>query len=99
MDQERLHYYEQLRTSLTPLRRLITEDNASASDFDEFLEHNEFGLALLTICDSLLEREEISIEECEMEAIEVLHGKMQMNDERASQLRGCWTEFCNRARL
>jgi hypothetical protein len=99
MDQEQLRYYEELRAYLSPLRRLLMEDDASMSFFEEFLEHNEFGLALQTICDSLFEREDKSIEESDLETIKFLFTRMQMNDEYVFQLKKHNSVLCNRARL
>ena len=99
MDQDKLRSYEELRVSLAPLRRLLEENKASLSIFDEFMEHNEFGLALLTICDSILDHEGVFIEEGEMKAIRTLSRRMQMNDVEISQVIQRQSEFCNRARL
>ncbi len=55
--------------------------------FDEFIEHNELGLALHIICDSVPEREEVRIDDREIEAIETLHEQMQIRDECVVALR------------
>lgn len=55
--------------------------------FDDFIDHNELGLALHTICDSLLERERVMIEDGDIAAIGVLHERMQIKDECVEAIR------------
>jgi hypothetical protein len=86
MDQHSLKaHFEDLRVGLSPLRRLLGEDRERW--FDEYMDHNEFGLALHVVCDSLLEEKELVVDDRTIEAIETLHEKMQLVDACGTQLR------------
>ena len=84
MDQQSLKaHFEDLWAGLSPLRGFLGEDREQW--FDEYMDHNEFGLALHVVCDSLLEEEELVVDDCTIEAIETLHEKMQLVDACVTQ--------------
>jgi hypothetical protein len=55
--------------------------------FDEFLAANEFGLALETLCDCLLEAEDSVITSDILATISRLHAKMGVDDDCTTLLR------------
>ena len=55
--------------------------------FDEFLGANEFGLALETLCDCLIESDEVIITPELLETVSRLHAKMGVDDACATLLR------------
>ena len=84
---ELLEHWADLRRSLLDLRPLLLLDAATQCHFDEFLEANEFEVALHTLCDYLRERPAVNVGLGEIQKIEDLHLKMQLRDECSSELR------------
>jgi hypothetical protein len=88
MDRQSLNlHFNEMRTGLFLLRHLLGKDAKAEEIFDEYINHNEFELALHTICWSLLDRKNLVLGEDEIEAIAVLHEKMQIQDECCANLR------------
>jgi hypothetical protein len=54
--------------------------SAARKAFDEYLSANEFGLALETLCDFLLDRDEPAIASHLFEEISRLHARIHVND-------------------
>lgn len=79
--------WNEVTAGLLPLRRLLSGNTEAGEIFDEFIEQNELELALHAICDFLLEREQVAVEERDVEAIEALHEQMQITDECCSAIR------------
>ena len=80
---------EKLREELQALRPvLLTEPSHRYVDlFDEFIEHHEFGLALETVCDYILEPASPRVSESIIDLIQRLHSSMEMSDECVVMLR------------
>lgn len=55
--------------------------------FNEFVSHNELGLALETLCDFLLEAA-IAVDDAVISQIETLHNQMKVKDDCVQKLRG-----------
>jgi hypothetical protein len=88
MDRQNLaSHFDELSTELKPLCRLLGKDNKAREIFGEFMDHNEFELALHVICDSLLDRKELILGDQEIETIELLHEKMHIRDQCGATLR------------
>jgi hypothetical protein len=87
-DRTRLDHYADLSTRLSSLRRLFLGETAPGylGLFDEFLEHAEFGLALETLCDFLLESVP-RLDGGDLAQIEALYALMEMDDTCVSSLR------------
>jgi hypothetical protein len=84
-----------LRSSLLDLRTLLMLDAATQYHFDEFLEANEFEVALHALCDYLLEQPVMSVGLEEIRRIEDLHQKMQLRDECSAELRARYRLNCS----
>ena len=80
-------HWNEVTAGLLPLRRLLSGSTKAQEIFDEFVEHNELELALHTVCDFLLEREEVAIMDRDVETIEILHEQMQITDECCAAIR------------
>ena len=84
-----LHFI-QLGEALSALRgtfELASNGKRDADDFDEFLEANEFELALHTLCDFVRENENIPVTGELLERIDELHKMMEIDDDCATWLR------------
>jgi|SRR5215467_10526898 len=76
-------HYAVLKTRLESLRELISANsdfNERLGLFGECLEHREYGLALETICDFLLEPNVRPVTDIELEEITALHRLMVVDD-------------------
>jgi hypothetical protein len=73
---------EDLRDSIPELR----DDAKYLSLFEEFLREHEFGLALETLCDFLLESPATSINSSLLDHIAKLHAAMDVRDECVARL-------------
>jgi hypothetical protein len=83
-------HFELLKIRLRALRPLLSSAPGAKrySDlFDEFLTVGEFGLALETLCDCLLEPEAPPIGGVELLQIEKLHTLMASDDSCVARLR------------
>lgn len=77
-------HYVQLRTRLQSLRPVFLEGSIAetySALFDEFLAEEEFGLALETLCDFLLEKHARPASEIELNEIAALHALMEVEDQ------------------
>jgi hypothetical protein len=86
----RHRHFIQLEQTLRPLRRVfesVPESTRKAEFFDEFLEANEFELALHTLCDLLMESEGVPITTNLLEIIAELHESMEITDDWVVRLR------------
>jgi hypothetical protein len=79
MDESNEHW-NVVSADLLLLRRLLSGDRKAEAIFDEFVDHNELELALHTICDFLLENEQVAIKNSDFIVIETLHEQMQIRD-------------------
>jgi hypothetical protein len=80
-------HWNEVRTRLLLLRRLLSGNSEAEEVLDEFIDHNELGLALHTICDALLECDQAAIENEDIEAIEFIHERMQIADGSVAAIR------------
>jgi hypothetical protein len=87
VDRELLNHWEEVESALLPLRGLLAENEGARRAFDEYLDHNEFELALDVLCDTLLALPDCAMNESDLQAIEGLGRKMRLEDPRVAQLR------------
>jgi hypothetical protein len=76
-------HFEQLLTEMGSLRPLL-EGRADAREFlavfDDFVEHQEFGLALHAICDYFQEQD-VPLDPVAIDRIAQLHALMELTDD------------------
>lgn len=84
---ELLEHWADLRRSLLDLRPLLVLDPATQCHFDEFLEANEFEVALHALCDYLRVQPTANAGLEEIQMIEDLHLRMHLRDECSAELR------------
>ena len=77
---KREEHYAKLKTRLESLRQVFPAVKNYSSLFDEFITEFEFGLALETLCDFLLEPDVRPVSEAELEEIASLHKLMEVED-------------------
>ena len=79
-----------LRTGLLKLRPIFTGQQAAIAYlhfFDEFVREEEFGLALNTVCDYLLESDTPTPSDSLIDQIHTLHSAMEVDDDCVTHLR------------
>lgn len=74
--------------SLRPLFSLNESDSTFRVYFDEWLDANEFELALGALCDFLLEPATPGMASVELEKIDAVFRTMALGDDRVAALRG-----------
>ena len=74
--------------SLRPLFSLNESDSRFRAYFDEWLDANEFEIALGALCDFLLEPSTSGIASAELEKIDAAFRAMDLDDDRVAALRG-----------
>ena len=74
--------------SLRPLFSLNESDSSFRAYFDEWLDANEFAIALGALCDFLLEPSTPGIAWTELKKIDAAFRAMDLDDDRVSALRG-----------
>lgn len=74
--------------NLRPLFSLNESDSSFRTYFDEWLDANEFELALSALCDVLLEPTTPGITSAELEKIDVVFRTMALDDDCVAALRG-----------
>lgn len=82
--------YAALTKQLQSLRPLFSLNESGSSFhvyFDEWLDANEFELALSALCDFLLEQTTPGITSAELEKIDAVFHAMDLNDDRVAALR------------
>ena len=82
--------HDRLKSQLQLLRDSIPalkQDPKPLETFNEFLREYEFGLALETVCDFLIETEGLSASESLLDQIKNLHQQMGVEDECVQNLR------------
>ena len=81
--------WKELEMQLLALRPLLlTEsDRSSLKFFDELLEQREYGLALDTVCDFLLESNSLPVSQSVLDKIQRLEAAMQIDESRLEELR------------
>jgi hypothetical protein len=79
---------EELRTQLQFLRPLLlNEPGHSCLDlFDEFLQEQEFGLALHVVCDLILQPDSPGVSKATVDQIQRLHAAMEIDDRCVEEL-------------
>jgi hypothetical protein len=73
--------------ALTPLFDSSPDGVTALEHFDEYLSHNELGLALETLCAFLVESDGSATSPELLAQIQRLHSKMKMEDECVENLR------------
>ena len=83
-------HWAEVRAELLALRASVAELPAGREIlglFDEFLEMDEFGLALESLCDFILEQSAFVISEGTVARVEMLHDRMGVSDGCGAALR------------
>lgn len=73
--------------ALKPLFDSSSDGAIALEHFDEYLSHNELGLALETLCDFLAESDGSAISPELLERIQRIHSKMKIEDGCVENLR------------
>ena len=80
---------QNLKNSVAQLRPILERPGQAGylTLFDEFVDQDEFGLALHCVCDYLLEPQTAAPDTSTLERIALLHSAMQIGDECIELLR------------
>jgi hypothetical protein len=78
-----------MQSQLKNLRSVLVTERSRAflGLFDEFVEHDEFEVALHTLCDFVLESDSSPVATTIVDQIQHLHATMKINDSCVEQLR------------
>jgi hypothetical protein len=82
-----IDHWSHLHRELSALRKLLVSDEVARANFDEYLDVNEFELALHTLCDHLLDSTALFATDLEITAIDKLHQEMRLVDKCVANLR------------
>ena len=80
-------HWAELDRRLRALRPLAMRFEGTSAFFDEFLEHNEFEVALHVLCDRLIEANEVIATPEQVLEIESLHHRMELQDDCVANLK------------
>ena len=85
MEQNTMQQLDAQLQALRPL--LLTERGRSFLDlFDEFMGQREFGLALHTVCDFILDPDSPRVSKAILDQIQRLHAAMEIDDRCVEEL-------------